>query len=317
MSCKIFIGCSKEALSVAQAVQAELKNRSKDCLPIIWNQNVIRSGEYTIPELIRQLKDCQYAIWIFGKDDVTTSRGRRRPAARDNVVFEYGLAVGILGKKNSFIFKASGVVLPSDFKGMACSEYDNERVKENAVAEISNCVTDFENAIGFALHELCRKELASWEKYTDNVDTLCRKVGRSPRQGGFRFDAVVGISRGGIIAADLLNRKFMARAPLLCLWGDGYTLQPEVGFETPLTDVNAYVFSALEDEKYANILVVDDITRKGKTITGAVKLLKEKFPKKNIKSAVLFVPEGLKSKVDYYGESTSNPDLLMPYSVLD
>lgn len=129
---KIFIGGSKENIEIARTLQMSLGKRlGKQYLCKVWDESVIKPQEYTIPELIKQLKECRYSVFVFGKDDVTRSRGKEKNTARDNVVFECGLSVGILGMKNTFVLRSRDVELPSDFKGLAVVDYDEEQIKED------------------------------------------------------------------------------------------------------------------------------------------------------------------------------------------
>lgn len=317
MAIKFFIGSSSESLEVAQATQVELKRRNSNYFPVIWNQGVIKASKYVIPELIKELNSSQYAIFIFNDDDIKKSRGKSSKVVRDNVLFEFGLAVGILGKDNCFVFKSTDAKVPSDFDGLTYAVFNKENLKVNAYAEMGEAITEIEHAIITNDYTELFNNIVSWEDYCYNINTICKKISKSPRQKGFRFDIIIGISRGGIIAADLINRKFLTKVPLACIWGDYYENQPQILFETPKTDINTHIFNALSNDKYKNILIVDDITRTGSTLISAKDLLSYKFKDKNIKSAVLYIPEKFKNKVDFYAEVIENTDIEMPYSILD
>lgn len=317
MSVNVFIGSSTESLPVAQSVQTELRKRNSKYFPIIWNQSVVKSSKYVIPELIKELNKSQYAIFIFNDDDFKKSRGKTTKVVRDNVLFEFGLAVGILGNENCFVFKTKDSKVPSDFDGLTYSIYNKENFEQNPCAEIGQAITEFEYSIKENDYNEIFNNIIDWNDYCFNVNSICQKISKSPRLSGFRFDIVVGISRGGIIAADLINRKFLTKVPMACLWGDYYENQPDILFETKNTEINSYLFEALKSDKYKNILVVDDITRTGNTLISATNLLRSKFKDKIIKSAVLYVPEKYKNKVDYYGEIVENLEIAMPYSILD
>lgn len=312
---KIFIGCASESLPIAQTIQLCFSKLSKEYFCIVWNQGVFKLQEYTIPSLIKQASNCDHAIFVFSQDDVTTSRGKRRKTTRDNVIYECGLAAGILGEKNCFVIKSKDIILPSDFKGLTVAEYDDEQYKLNPEAALGQAVTQLTSCISAISPNT--STVLSWESYIEAVDTLCKKIKRSPRQGGFRFDVIIGISRGGIIAADLINRHFMAEKPLLCLWGDYRTNQPEIDFITGEAAINQHVIDAIADDKYNNILVIDDITRCGKTVVAAKKLIQDYYPNKIIESAVLYVPKEQKDKVRYYAALVKDSTIKMPYSVLD
>lgn len=312
---KIFIGSSSECLDIARAVQLAFSSNSHQYFCIIWNQNVFEPNSYTIPTLINKIKECDYAIFVFGEDDVTTSRGKKKKTTRDNVVYECGLATGILGYENCFVLKAPHTILPSDFDGLTVADYDHEQVKNNATAAVGQAVTKFEMIMTKEESDLSPK--ISWDKYVSDVKKLCNKIRKSPRQGGFRFDIIIGISRGGIITADLINRKFLAEKPLACLWGDYKSKQPDISFNTNETDINKYILEAIQDEKYKNILVVDDITRRGKTIVSATTMLKKLYPEKTIECAVLYLPKEYEKKVKYYAELIDDKSIAMPYAELD
>ena len=64
MAKRVFIGSSSESLPVARAVQSELRSY-KSFSPVIWNQEIIRAGRYTIPELIKELTRSDYATVSF------------------------------------------------------------------------------------------------------------------------------------------------------------------------------------------------------------------------------------------------------------
>lgn len=317
MSVNIFIGSSTESLNVAQAVQKELENRNEKYFPIIWNQSVVTISSYLIPKLIEQLNKSQFAIFIFNDDDIKKSRGKTAKVVRDNVLFEFGIAVGILGRDRCFVFKTPNTQVPSDFDGLTYATYSKEKFEKNPCAEIGKSVTEFEQAIISNVNIENFNNIINWSDYCSNINSICKKISKSPRQSGFRFDIVIGISRGGIIAADLINRKFLTKAPIVCLWGDYYENQPEILFETDNAVINKYLFEALKSEKYKNILVVDDITRTGQTLINATNLLRSKFKDKTIKNAVLYVPDKHKHKVDFYGEIIKDLDIAMPYSILD
>ncbi len=317
MAINIFIGSSSESLDIAQAVQTELRKRNFNYFPIIWNQGVVKASKYVIPELIAELNKSQYGIFIFNDDDIKKSRGKSVKVVRDNVLFEFGLAVGILGSENCFVFKSQEAKVPSDFDGLSYAIYNKDNLKINVLAEMGQAISEFEHAIKTNDYTEIFNNIVTWNDYCFNVNTICKKISKSPRQNGFRFDIIVGISRGGIIAADLINRKFLTKVPLMCIWADYYTDQPKILFETPNTDINTHMFEALKSDKYKNILIVDDITRTGETLMSATEILKNKFKDKTIKSAVLYVPEKHKGKVDYYAEIIENLEIAMPYSILD
>lgn len=315
MAKRVFIGSSSESLPVARAVQSELRSY-KSFSPVIWNQGIIRAGRYTIPELIKELTRSDYAIFIFSDDDKLYTRRKTVTVPRDNVVFECGLATGMIGISNCFVLKSKKAKIPSDYDGLSVIEYEliNKELSaaENLRAELAPAVDQFVVGISENSPKESSERVRTWLNYCDALSVLCNKLAKSPRNGGFRFDAIIGITRGGIIAADIINRKCMTPVPLACIT-PGYSSQGNSNFDIEEDSINYWALNAMS--KYQNILLVDDISRTGQTLPEAKNLLTYLFPDKNIKTAAVFVSDAHKKDVDYYG-ATSDGTNIMPYSII-
>lgn len=312
---RVFIGSSSESLPIARAIQKELKQAYTSYFPVIWYQDVLQPTKYTIPELIGELSKSDYAIFVFSDDDKLTTRKKAVSVPRDNVVFECGIATGLIGIHNCFVVKSKKAKLPSDFNGLTVIEYElsngNLADCKNLRAEFGPAVSQFDEATKTVSNYEIPEKIHSWLKYCDSITSLCNKLLKSSRNGGFRFDAIVGITRGGIIAADIINRKCMTPTPLLCIT-PSYSDNGDVKFKYDEESDNYWALNALS--KFQNILLVDDISRSGQTIPEAKALLTFVFPDKTIKTAAVFVPEKHKKAVDFYG-SITNKTTVMPYSM--
>lgn len=110
----IFIGSSKEGLSVAKAVEATLAEIAECTL---W-PDAFEIGRSNFDNLISQIAFYDYAILVATGDDVITSRKKQSKGARDNVLFEFGLFAGGLGRSRVFYLLESGTKLPSDLFGL-------------------------------------------------------------------------------------------------------------------------------------------------------------------------------------------------------
>lgn len=306
MGINIFIGSASESLDVARELQAVLNERRSDLTAEVWDQGTFKASGYTMQDLTRKLSDCHYAIFIFSADDISLIRGEAHLTARDNVVLELGIAMGILGQKKCFVFKEENVKLPSDYYGITAINYHKHtdadlRVKINTAATaLLDCID--RNSMVYV----------SWENYWHNLCALHKKLSLSPRQGGFRYDAIIGLSRGGCAAADFICRLDLGEKPILCAQPDFGTCQPDIGFNN--VHDNA-LFDIIEKLNYKNLLVIDDISRTGNTLCSIKDCLTKRFPDRNIKLAALYVDAAHKNHLDYYVQTTDIPlKLCMPYS---
>lgn len=110
----IFIGSSKEGLPIAKKIEASL-NGMAECT--LWT-DAFEIGKSNFDNLISQIAFYDYAILVATGDDVITSRKKSSKGARDNVLFEFGLFAGGLGRSRVFYVLESGTKIPSDLLGL-------------------------------------------------------------------------------------------------------------------------------------------------------------------------------------------------------
>ena len=120
----LFVGCSTEALPVAQAVQSAL-----DHDPIVvkvWTDDIFEASRFPIESLERELHRVDFAALVLSPDDKVVSRDIVTDAPRDNIVFELGLFMGALGHVRTFLVYPRGidVKIPTDLKGITALTYE-------------------------------------------------------------------------------------------------------------------------------------------------------------------------------------------------
>ena len=121
MKPRVFIGSSSEGLLTAQYVKKKLKT-DFDC--VLWNDGpVFGLGVSYLDSLLKAGSMFDFGILVATKDDKTKSRDKRFDSPRDNVVFEFGLFMGRLGKFRTLILREKGAKLPSDIEGIHTSNY--------------------------------------------------------------------------------------------------------------------------------------------------------------------------------------------------
>ena len=123
----IFIGSSGEGLAVAKAIHRCLQRYPY--VAKLWTQGVFECSHTTIEDLMRATTQTDFAILVLTADDVTRSRGRAKPAPRDNVIFELGLFMGALSRERTYIVAPKGLDLkiPTDLLGVTSLLFQRRR----------------------------------------------------------------------------------------------------------------------------------------------------------------------------------------------
>lgn len=118
MKPKVFIGSSTENLTAAEAIQ---RNLCHDAEVAVWNQGIFQISGGFLEDILNAVSDSDFGIFVFGPDDSITIRAQEYTATRDNVVFEYGLFLGRIGRSRSFFVvptDAENLWVPTDLAGI-------------------------------------------------------------------------------------------------------------------------------------------------------------------------------------------------------
>jgi|GEM_PF-716041 len=123
---RVFIGSSVEGLNVAYAVQQNLLH---DAEVTVWDQGVFELSKTTIESLSKALQESDFAVFVFSPDDLVKIRSTSSAVVRDNVLFEFGLFIGKLGRDRVyFLLPMTGDLhLPSDLLGITPGKYEENR----------------------------------------------------------------------------------------------------------------------------------------------------------------------------------------------
>lgn len=141
---RLFIGSSTEALPIARAVQSELEY-DLDC--DVWTQGLFRAGETPLESLLREAPEFDFALLVVEASDVAVVRGETVPVPRDNLLFELGLFMAILGRGRTFLLfnRDRPPKLPSDLAGVIPLTY-SERQPRKWQAEVGPACTQIRAA---------------------------------------------------------------------------------------------------------------------------------------------------------------------------
>lgn len=148
---RVFIGSSSASVDVAHAVQLTLSRKKDEVDVRVWDQDVFKLAQYNLESLLLQLERSQVGIFVFAPDDVVVMKNRTVQAVRDNVIFEFGLFVGRLGRERVFALVPEGadLHLPSDLAGVVFGEYNPE-------VELVSSVGPFCFLVGQAIRQLAK-----------------------------------------------------------------------------------------------------------------------------------------------------------------
>lgn len=136
MKPRLFIGSSRESLSLAYAVHENLK-RDAECTP--WSEGVFEPNKYTLESILQSLEKSDFGLFVFADDDIIRMRSVDYVAVRDNVLFELGLFVGRLGRERTFFLLPDdhkAFRLPTDLLGLTPLTYESDRQDDNWTAAV-------------------------------------------------------------------------------------------------------------------------------------------------------------------------------------
>jgi hypothetical protein len=119
---RLFIGSSSEGRDVAYNLQAVLEERSV-CEVEVWDQGIFEPSGYALDSLLDVAARSDFAVLVASPDDVTMSRGDSAASVRDNIVLEFGLFVGALGRRRTYLLATGSAKLPTDTLGLTRLQY--------------------------------------------------------------------------------------------------------------------------------------------------------------------------------------------------
>lgn len=138
--------------SEAKHVYDELVSNSRhdpSMTVVVW-KDIFQISSHPITDLVAEVRRADYVVAVMRCDDRLVSRWRCSYVPRDNVVLEYGIALGCLGAERSIILRPRGknLKLPSDSEGLTYVDYEEKSLKnsiENAYARIKKHIENQAN----------------------------------------------------------------------------------------------------------------------------------------------------------------------------
>ena len=151
---RVFIGSSREGLKVVRQIEEAL---SDIALVIPWTDTdyFTKPGAFFLDSLINASQSFDFAVLVFGADDIVQSRGKRTRAPRDNVIFELGLFMSTLQRERTIVVAPTvwrtGLKILSDLAGLTLAEYEppaRKRDLPTALMPIMKAIRDQISEVG-------------------------------------------------------------------------------------------------------------------------------------------------------------------------
>lgn len=134
---RLLIGSTSEALSIAGALQSLL---APDIESQLWSQDFFDLGDTTIETLEHKIRAFDGAVILATADDRVIVRGEEHPAVRDNLLFEFGLFTGVLGRRRSLLVveRLGETKLPTDLLGLTCIGFQKSNPIEVTLGPVAS-----------------------------------------------------------------------------------------------------------------------------------------------------------------------------------
>lgn len=176
MKPRVFIGSSKEGLSIAKHVEHKL---SPECECYLWTADIFKFNESSLESLLQEASLFDFGILVATGDDFATVRKMPFEVPRDNVIFEFGLFLGRLGSSRAFIIQEENAKLPSDLYGVTVPRFkraDPIESSDSLNAEIDKIAVEINRKISLGHLGLLPSTALAIGYYHNFVELICRSL---------------------------------------------------------------------------------------------------------------------------------------------
>ncbi len=233
-----------------------------------------------------------------------------------NVFLELGIRYALRNKVTVLLAQV-GTPVPFDIKVYRYIEYDRfkpaearmriaqsicegltgDLVSDSVVFDVlpSLSVTIRGIAESFGEEAATGHEVMSWEDYMNRIEETSHYLEVALREYRFLPDAVIGITNGGLIAADLIGKRVYAgrNTPILALWAKRHIVQGHSAYWYFDNEYNDAIMKAIrnsvdaETKNAIDILLIDDHMGTGSTAVQAVAYIKDRLGEN---ARITFIP---------------------------
>ena len=261
-----------------------------------WDQ-AFELGGNTLASILEQSRSVDGAVLIATPDDLSKSRGQRLPSPRDNVLLEIGIFMSALGPRHAILIQTPDSrghypKLPSDLAGVTTLPLP-PRSRDAARAKLTDWVSSFwgpRPSRSEPQLETRHTGRYTWDDVVRGVSHICLAI----EADDFLPDAVLGLGRSGGVMAGLVA-GFLGSLPVRLLdiaYDDG----PR-GLNVSLQRIDGQLKFP---PRTSRVLIVEGATTGGLTPRRAEAALKRKFPRYDMRFAVLIQSVTSAFRADYY-----------------
>lgn len=175
---RLFVGSSNEAIDIVYALQ-DLLQDDADVVP--WKHADFELSKTFIENVENELEESDFGAFIFSGDDEIISREEHSLGVRDNVLLEFGLFVGALGRSRTFIVAPSeygkSIKVASDLLGITVAPYKNKP-------------SDYKTALGPAANSI-RKAIQKRKRREYRNQDNSRRIDGVLNRGGTEYISIL------------------------------------------------------------------------------------------------------------------------------
>jgi len=104
--------------------------------PVILQEEA-NKGLTVIEKLERDTERVGFSFVLYTPDDLGRQQGEvEKERARQNVIFEHGLLIGLLGRERTCAIIKGGLEIPSDIRGMLCEQIGDLKAEAIKIARV-------------------------------------------------------------------------------------------------------------------------------------------------------------------------------------
>jgi hypothetical protein len=171
---RVLISSSQQGHPLARALQEHLQ---PECRARIVTESTLKLSYSAIESLLELLDETDFAVVIVTPEDSRRDRGDDKEDTREDVLIEFALATGRLGRDRSFLVAPRGTVdlqLPTHLLGIALAGYYWSEGESDWLTELGPAASKIRRAVS-ETHRL-RPAVREWAYFSDFAPKISEMI---------------------------------------------------------------------------------------------------------------------------------------------